>query len=497
MATVAAPRVFISYSHDSPAHKIWVLDLAGYLRTNGIDVIIDAWDARLGKDLPKFMEDSVSSAHRVLMICTERYVVKADTAVGGVGYEKMIVTAALIKDLDTTRFVPVLRQTTQPRQLPRFMDGRLYIDLSEAADTLAARQRLLRELHDVPPDRPPLGTSPFSPLPAASAPGALPSSPGSSTPTAALDPVSIYERAITLARSDDMLGWRKLLHSAREGIAPGLAAWWDVYGNALPDDKLIEESMEGVVLFVPLIAASLGAVGSNAPRFKNQAAVLEEILHPPDWHHANYVARSELPCSAAFVYQALHGSMCLHVEDLATALRLACTRTQSAMVREEVPLYRRHDVVMWPQALGYDAIKSWQVISTLNTLWPWIGEIFGNLKGYQIALLAYYVSLNTLEFFERLAVGRYLPDDPATVRTDIPPVFENIGDEIKRGAYHALIAVGESFRRLADQLKVEVDVIRREWPKWMKVQQLDLHNLYPLTFDGVMQKRLILDIFGK
>jgi hypothetical protein len=55
---MAAPKVFISYSHDSPGHKEWVLELAGYLRTNGIDVIIDAWDARLGKGLPKFMEDS-------------------------------------------------------------------------------------------------------------------------------------------------------------------------------------------------------------------------------------------------------------------------------------------------------------------------------------------------------------------------------------------------------------------------------------------------------
>jgi TIR domain len=94
---MTTPQVFISYSHDSDEHKAWVADLARFLVSNGIDVIIDAWNLRRGEDIPKFMEDGLSSADRVLMICTERYVEKADGALGGVGYEKMIVTAELMR----------------------------------------------------------------------------------------------------------------------------------------------------------------------------------------------------------------------------------------------------------------------------------------------------------------------------------------------------------------------------------------------------------------
>jgi len=76
------------------------------LISNGIDVVIDAWNLRRGEDIPKFMEGGLSSADRVLMICTERYVEKAAGALGGVGYEKMIVTAEIIRDLERRNTSP-------------------------------------------------------------------------------------------------------------------------------------------------------------------------------------------------------------------------------------------------------------------------------------------------------------------------------------------------------------------------------------------------------
>ncbi|MBL0171692.1 MAG: toll/interleukin-1 receptor domain-containing protein [Gemmatimonadaceae bacterium] len=37
------PIVFVSYSHDTPNHKDWVLRLATELRALGIDTILDQW----------------------------------------------------------------------------------------------------------------------------------------------------------------------------------------------------------------------------------------------------------------------------------------------------------------------------------------------------------------------------------------------------------------------------------------------------------------------
>jgi hypothetical protein len=102
----APPRVFFSYSHDSEVHKDWMLTLATRLVATGVDVVLDQWDLTLGSDLPRFMETGLTTADRVVAICTEPYVDKANGGKGGVGYEKMILTAQLMQNVATDRIIP-------------------------------------------------------------------------------------------------------------------------------------------------------------------------------------------------------------------------------------------------------------------------------------------------------------------------------------------------------------------------------------------------------
>lgn len=66
------------------------LNLATRLAKNGVDVILDQWDLRIGGDLSSFMESGLTQVDRVICVCYEKYVPKANTGLGGVGYEKMI-----------------------------------------------------------------------------------------------------------------------------------------------------------------------------------------------------------------------------------------------------------------------------------------------------------------------------------------------------------------------------------------------------------------------
>ncbi|WP_235896016.1 toll/interleukin-1 receptor domain-containing protein [Yersinia alsatica] len=97
------PKVFFSYSHDSQQHKDWVLALATRLEGNGIAVTLDQWDLKIGNDLPLFMESGLGDADRVVLICTDEYVRKANAMQRGVGYEKMIITAQIMNDLGGIR----------------------------------------------------------------------------------------------------------------------------------------------------------------------------------------------------------------------------------------------------------------------------------------------------------------------------------------------------------------------------------------------------------
>lgn len=165
-----APVVFISYSHDSQAHKQWVLDLATRLRSSGVDAILDQWDLGPGGDLPHFMEQSIARAARVLMICSKRYVEKANEGVGGVGYEKMIVTADLVQRIGSNRVIPIVRQHGVAA-LPTFLGSKLYINLSTEDQFETGIDSLLRELLNAPLFvKPPIGSAPFLPVKGTSKP---------------------------------------------------------------------------------------------------------------------------------------------------------------------------------------------------------------------------------------------------------------------------------------------------------------------------------------
>ncbi len=115
------PQVFLSYSHDSGAHRAWVRQLAEQLRANGVDVILDQWDLRAGADVVRFMEQGIMEADRVLMVCTANYVAKAEERKGGAGYEGMIVTGQVARATQTIKFVPIVRDNSSESLIPAFL----------------------------------------------------------------------------------------------------------------------------------------------------------------------------------------------------------------------------------------------------------------------------------------------------------------------------------------------------------------------------------------
>jgi hypothetical protein len=158
------PRVFISYSHDSAEHKEWVLELSTTLRNRGVDAILDQWDLRPGEDLPSFMEQNLAECDYAVMVCTRRYVDKANKGHGGVGYEKMIMTSQSLNKISESKVIPIIREQGDPA-VPTFMSTRLYIDFSKDNEVEYSLDELLRTLLNAPLyQKPEIGKDPFKPL---------------------------------------------------------------------------------------------------------------------------------------------------------------------------------------------------------------------------------------------------------------------------------------------------------------------------------------------
>ncbi|MCC6613452.1 MAG: toll/interleukin-1 receptor domain-containing protein [Anaerolineae bacterium] len=170
------PRVFISYSWDDDAHKVWVRDLATRLRGDGVDVTLDQWHAVPGDQLPTFMETAVRESDFVLIVCTPNFQRKTNTRHGGVGYEGDIMTAEVFILHNQRKFLPILRSGDWDTASPSWLKGKYYIDLRGQPYAEANYQDLLTTLHDARPTPPPIGPRPdFTPSAAAvSAPAQRP-----------------------------------------------------------------------------------------------------------------------------------------------------------------------------------------------------------------------------------------------------------------------------------------------------------------------------------
>lgn len=155
------PKVFVSYSWDPTEHSAWVLRLATRLRADGIDVTLDQWDVKLGDDVAYFMEKAAKVDYRVLAIVSTAYVTKTNEPAGGAGYEKRLITQAIMKDLTSDRLVPVMRENPDG-ELPAFMGTPWFSDMRNDDEFELKYIELLGALHRVPgKPKPPLGTNPF------------------------------------------------------------------------------------------------------------------------------------------------------------------------------------------------------------------------------------------------------------------------------------------------------------------------------------------------
>ncbi len=155
------PTAFISYSWDSPEHKRWVSSLASKLQgEHGVKTILDQWDLYPGSDKTLFMENGIVAADFVLVVCTPEYARKSNKRTGGVGYEAMVLTSQLAKNIGQGKFIPVLRAGEWSNAMPTWIESKIGVDLRGDAYDEDEYKTLLRALHRAVAKPPPLGPRP-------------------------------------------------------------------------------------------------------------------------------------------------------------------------------------------------------------------------------------------------------------------------------------------------------------------------------------------------
>ena len=487
------PRVFISYSHDSPEHKRWVSELGTKLRHNGIDAILDQWDLGPGDDITLFMESGLRNSDRVLVICTDTYVSKANAGEGGVGYERQIVTAQLIQNLGTNKFIPVIRQASGEEKTPTFLATRMYIDLRAESQFESEFDKLLHELHQVPiVQKPHLGKNPFATLPSGqqTAPSEgldihLPD-----VPEQVESAFDAYSAAVKIARSGDVLGWRQLLKRIQPRAFKSLVQWrQNELDGQRPEgkDRLVQVVDKAVEIISPLISVALVGVESGREQFREQKSLLDDLLNIVGWNPAGYTTWASIPNALGYVYHSLHGGLSLSTKQIDLALSLARVKLPVAGGTKYLHVWQRGELRGYSESIsgnqGGNCVESWNYISTAYKRWNWLALIFGDELEYRTSLVAYYMALSIHELATVIDSG---PQDRLTTSSEhyfaVPLTFLSEDYNITQRAT-SLLRKQEELKTLWTCLGVTRDQLMSSWEDWIRLSDKALWR-YGLPFDS-------------
>ncbi len=184
--------VFISYSHDTPHHEARVLEFAERLRADGIDAIIDQYQAAPPDGWQLWMEKQIRDAQYVLLVCTETYlrrVMKEDAGKGlGVMWEATIIYSHLYNAGGVNeKFIPIVFEREDVKHIPLPLQPTTFYDVSTDAGYEKLHSRLTNQ-HETP--APPLGTPRVTSSPARPTPTPSPA------PTNALIPNLVHPYAL-------------------------------------------------------------------------------------------------------------------------------------------------------------------------------------------------------------------------------------------------------------------------------------------------------------
>ena len=126
----AAPKVFISYSHDSEEQSEYVKQLADKLRVDGIDAELDQYQTQPPQGWPRWCEEQLrpKNSDFVLVICTQNYMNRVEGKIpsdvgSGVFWEGTIIYNYLYSSKSNDRFLLVFLGEYQDEILPPPLQG--------------------------------------------------------------------------------------------------------------------------------------------------------------------------------------------------------------------------------------------------------------------------------------------------------------------------------------------------------------------------------------
>ena len=241
-----APKVFISYAHDSAEHKDHVLRFATFLRGQGIEAVLDVWSTDARRDWYSWMVRQLTEADNVIVVASAKFRLAGDGLAARDEHRGIQSEAALLRELlcgDRTTWLPKILPVVLPGhgidEIPLFLQPHTASRYVVTDLTPRGADDLLRVITGRPAHLAPPVTTPPVPAPAtvAPAPGLFGREAELSRLGALLDDATAGAGRAVLVDGEPGIGKSALIGAVRAMAAARCRVLWgagDELGRELP-----------------------------------------------------------------------------------------------------------------------------------------------------------------------------------------------------------------------------------------------------------------------
>ena len=407
---------------------------------------------------------------------------RANDRKGGVGYEVQIVTAQLVENLGIDKFIPIIRQASGQENVPICLGGRVYIDCTDESQFDEKFNELLHKLYGVPiEEKPPLGEKPSFAKQEAPSPDRLDTQ-LPEIPEQIESAAEAYEAAVEITRTEDEIGWRRLVKRIKLNVFNSLVQWQQ---NELDKQRPeSEEQREQVVdtaveIISPLISVALAGVESGREQFRDQKSILDDLLNSARWNRANVSVN--LHHTLGYIYHSLHGSVSFSTNQLDLGLSLARVKIPDLLyTTEHLHVWKRCELMGWSELFGRYCTKGWKYLVEAYDRWEWLAPIFVDELEYRTSLVAYYMALDIHELASTINSDQ--PGKQSAFK-NVPLDFISEGHDINQRAISLLLRNPEALMELWTSLNVTREQMESSQGDWIRVSEGWLREVYKFSAD--------------
>jgi hypothetical protein len=289
-----------------------------------------------------------------------------------------------------------------------------------------------------------------------------------------------YNKAKALVEKSDFLKWNEKIKRFSTSIEETLGTRRkNRAGGFGSSDELYNEVDDLIIELAPLFAVALAGVESGQDKFKHQRGVLDDLLNPRGWSENGVAIVSQLPKTLAYVFQALHGAMCMSTGQYDLAIELADTKIKLRYQAEYRMLWQIQEIMGWPDTLQGNCVEAWEFLSKRDRKRGWLSPIFGSVDQFREALAAYYMALNVHELAYYISVVPSAADQlDQKIDLLIPLCFMQEQPITRDRGFRLLVRDPKAIEGLWTSVGVSRAAVERHWVAWLAVCKRWLANVY-------------------